>query len=307
MTRSISFRAPLRLLATVAAISAAPAVHAQAVPFHTAVLTYSKSSAILGGPSRLAQILAQQGARPAAAASAAAPLPASYSLPQVEPGTVRVSDAVRDGSPDVFGTVALKVGHTALDWRWRRVEEAPVSGAPAAFARTLREVDPVARAQIINAYVNNRVRYTEDMVQFGRPDVWSSADQTLRSGRGDCEDYAIAKFQMLREAGVDPHDLFLVLVRDLVRRADHAILVVRAGNRMLLLDDGTNRVLDTQDVSDYRPVLTFASYGTWTHGYLRQSAPLNIAAADLPRAVAPAADQRSVNASLLALNTGINR
>ena len=112
---------------------------------------------------------------------------------------------------------------------------------------------------------------------------------------------------MLREAGVSPHDLYLVLVNDLVRRADHAVLVMRAGNRMLLLDDGTNQVLDTQSVSDYRPVLTFASYGTWTHGYMRSNPALQIAQATDAAAVTPSADQRSVNASLFALNTGFNR
>jgi len=266
----------------------------------------SKSEAILGGPSQLAQILAQQGARPATPI-AAAPQPASYSLPPVTSAVLRTTDGVIDGMPNVFRSVALKVGHTPLDWRWRSVEDSPVTGAPAAYARSLRDLDPAEKAALINQYVNRRVRYTEDIVQYGKADYWARADETLRRGRGDCEDYAIAKLQMLREAGVSPHDLYLVLVNDLVRRADHAVLVMRAGNRMLLLDDGTNQVLDTQSVRDYRPVLTFASYGTWTHGYMRSNPALQIAQATAAAAVTPSADQRSVNASLFALNTGFNR
>jgi len=201
----------------------------------------------------------------------------------------------------------LKVGHTPLDSRWHSVADSPVTGAPAAYARSLRGDDAVEKATLINQYVNRRVRYTEDVVQYGRVDYWARAAETLGRGRGDCEDYAIAKLQMLREAGVSPHDLYLVLVNDLVRRADHAVLVMRAGDRMLLLDDGTNQVLDTQSVSDYRPVLTFASYGTWTHGYMRQNPALQIAQATTTQPILPAADQRSVNASLFALNTGFNR
>ena len=58
-----------------------------------------------------------------------------------------------------------------------------------------------------------------------------------------------------------------MIAKDLVRRADHAVLVVRAGGHMFVLDNGTDRLLDSESVSDYRPVLTFAANGAWTHGY----------------------------------------
>jgi len=302
----VKFAKTLGFACALAAVAAFAGTPAKAASLYPASSGFSKSEALLGGPSKLAQILAQQGVRPATPVGIA-PQPASYSLPQVTSAVLRTTDGVVDGMPDLFGSVALKVGHTPLDWRWRSVEDSPVTGAPAAYSRSLRGVDPAEKAALINQYVNRRVRYTEDIVQYGKADYWAPADQTLHRGRGDCEDYAIAKLQMLREAGVSPHDLYLVLVNDLVRRADHAVLVMRAGNRMLLLDDGTSEVLETQAVSDYRPILTFASYGTWTHGYMRPNPPIHIAQAAPPQPVVPAADQRSVNASLLALNTGFNR
>ena len=79
---------------------------------------------------------------------------------------------------------------------------------------------------------------------------------------------------MLRAAGLADRDMYLVIAKDLVRRADHALLVVRSGGRMLVLDNGTNRILDADDISDYRPVLTFSATGAWTHGYRRPVAPL---------------------------------
>ena len=57
------------------------------------------------------------------------------------------------------------------------------------------------------------------------------------------------------------------------------MLVVRAGNRMLVLDNGTDTILNADNPGDYRPVLTFAASGTWTHGYRRSIAPLNVASA----------------------------
>jgi len=77
---------------------------------------------------------------------------------------------------------------------------------------------------------------------------------------------------------------------------------------MFVLDNGTDELLDSESVSDYRPVLTFASSGEWTHGYRMQSAPTNIASnEEAPVRLAAAGAQRSVSASLLALSTGFKR
>ena len=99
-----------------------------------------------------------------------------------------------------------------------------------------------------------------------------AASETLRRGRGDCEDFAIAKRHMLRAAGVPDNDLYLVVLKDLSRRADHAVLVVRAEGRLLVLDNGTDRIVDASDVQDYRPMLTFAAGRAYTHGYRRDAA-----------------------------------
>jgi predicted transglutaminase-like cysteine proteinase len=224
-----------------------------------------------------------------------------------------VSVGVASGRPDIFGSVALRVGHTPLDARWKRVAHSSVGGSAAAYATSLRRKDSFERLEAVNWYVNKRVQFTDDIRQYGRKDVWAAAGETLSRGRGDCEDYAIAKLQMLRRAGIADRDLYLVVVKDLVRRADHAILVVRAAGHMYVLDNGTDELLDSESISDYRPVLTFAAVGaTWTHGYRVQRAPMNIASSEKPE-LTPAADtagprdQRSRNASLLAFSTGFNK
>ena len=71
------------------------------------------------------------------------------------------------------------------------------------------------------------------------------------------------------------------VVKDLVRRSDHALLVVRAAGRMLVLDNGTNLIVDAEDARDYRPVLTFSANGAWTHGYRRMMPPMTVAAATI--------------------------
>jgi predicted transglutaminase-like cysteine proteinase len=287
-------RASIGLSAAAAALVCLPGTaFAQSAPASASSLLLSKSEAILGAPSALQAVLAQQGAPPRGPAIA----PASYSAPRGLSAVVRSSDeGVHSGRPDVFGSVALSVGHTPLDPRWRSVEHKGVSGSASRFAHSFKGATPLKQLEAVNWYVNRRVQFEDDSRRFGRGDVWSSADETLRSGRGDCEDFAIAKMQMLRAAGFSDRDLYLVILRDTVRRADHAVLVARASGRMIVLDNGTDELLDTDRVSDYRPILTFASYGEWTHGY-RIARPVEIAAED----------QRSRSASLLAFNAGFKR
>ena len=272
------------------------ALAASAASFQTpaAAQSFSKTEAILGGPSALQLLMAQQSGKPVTISPA--PRPASYSfsgLPVV-PAVLRdtppaISPGVLNGRPDIFGSVALRVGRTPLDARWHQVEHSPVSGTAARYAVSLRAKDSVERLEAVNWYVNKRVRFVDDSVRWGRPDVWSAANVTLNAGKGDCEDFAIAKLAMLRRAGFADKDLYLVVLKDTVRRADHAVLVVRAAGHMYVLDNGTDELLDTERVQDYRPIFTFAANATFTHGYRVQQAPVNIASAgEAP--LTPAAD-----------------
>jgi len=278
---------------------------------------FSKTEAILGGPSALEALLSQQNGAPVTERPAPVPASYGYSRPQVIPAILRdrpaISPGVLNGRPDIFGSVALRVGRTPLDARWHRVEHSGVGAAAAAYSASLRGKDALERLEAVNWYVNKRVRFVDDSVQYGRGDLWAAASETLRRGRGDCEDFAIAKLQMLRRAGIADRDLYLVVVKDLVRRADHAVLVVRAAGHMYVLDNGTDRLLDTESVSDYRPIFTFAAAGaTWTHGYRVKRAPVNIARAEdaAPKPAADTAatdDQRSRKASLLAFSIGLSK
>ncbi|HUE78952.1 MAG TPA: transglutaminase-like cysteine peptidase [Sphingomicrobium sp.] len=266
-------------LATV--ISATPAIAQSAAWQPAATSSLAKTEAILGTQSRLASILAVQQGLPAPKPLQPASLSATTPTYAVLREARRFSAGATSGRPDVFGSVALSVGRTPLDRRWRAVARQRVVGAPASYAASLRGRDAMARVEAVNRYVNARVQFVDDSRQYRREDFWSAASDTLRRGRGDCEDYAIAKLQMLRAAGFSDRDLYLVVAKDLVRRSDHALLVVRAAGRMLVLDNGTDVILDADDASDYRPVLTFAANGAWTHGYRRRMPDLTIAAATI--------------------------
>jgi predicted transglutaminase-like cysteine proteinase len=255
---------------------AALAVPAQAQVANASYRSMTKTEAILGGASALAAITTQQGGRPAYS-SYVVPARTSYLHAAV---TSYDRQPVSSDRPDIFNSVALTIGRSPLDARWHQVAGAGVGGAAGGFAASLRGEAVIAKLEAVNSYVNARVRFVDDRVQFGVADRWMPASETLARGRGDCEDFALAKRAMLRAAGVPDKDLYLVVLKDLTRRADHAVLVVRAAGRFLVLDNGTDRIADSSEVQDYKPVLTFTATNTYTHGYRREVPPVTYASSD---------------------------
>lgn len=193
---------------------------------------------------------------------APAPRPVAFQTPlRSAPATTQ--PAPRMGQPDIFGSVALPIGRTALDGKWASIAQ-PL-GAKGLWSGLVHAAQTAGRQQqveMVNRWVNQRLRFVDD-----RGDNWASASQSLLRGAGDCEDYAIAKMKLLEAAGFDRRAMFLVIARDLVRQADHAVLAVRIDNELMILDNMTDRVLPSSQVSDYRPIMSFNSYGRWTHGY----------------------------------------
>jgi predicted transglutaminase-like cysteine proteinase len=276
--RNTALRVVRRLLPGIALVALAMPANAQIV--NASYRSMSKSDAILGGaPSALAAIHAQQSGQPIAARQAVAPSsPGNFYRRAVVSYSRQPVSADR---PDIFNSVALSIGRSPLDSRWHQIAGSGVSGAAAAFAASLRGQGIFAKLEAANSYINARVRFVDDRVQFGTVDRWLAASETLARGRGDCEDFAIAKRALLKAAGVPDRDLYLVVLKDLTRRADHAVLVVRANGRFLVLDNGTDRIVDSSDVSDYRPVLTFTAGHTYTHGYRRDTPPIIYASNDV--------------------------
>jgi predicted transglutaminase-like cysteine proteinase len=156
----------------------------------------------------------------------------------------------------VVGAIEIETGLL----RQCRIEP---DGCPPDTARFLAIIDAAqarqgrARLGEVNRAVNLAIRYRSDAARHGTPDAWASPLATLATGEGDCEDYAIAKYVALREAGVPPGDLRLVVVRDARLEQDHAVLAARFEERWLVLDNRRFLLLDDRDVRDYRPLASF--------------------------------------------------
>jgi len=186
-------------------------------------------------------------------------------------------------APNVMNTVALAVSRTSLADRWTLVANAPMPNRPE-VADLLRQVRGQPRARqldLVNRWMNHRIEFASDQEVYGEADHWASLSESLPRGRGDCEDYAIGKMQLLRAAGVPIKDMYLVIARDLVRRQDHALLVVRVDSDLVVLDSSNDLLMTDLEVQDYQPVMSFSGEQSWLHGYPQKPATI-IASRDTP-------------------------
>ena len=110
----------------------------------------------------------------------------------------------------------------------------------------------------------NRVSYVEDWANYRERDYWAAPGEFFGNG-GDCEDYAIAKYLLLRELGVDPDSMRIVVVMDQFRDTAHAVLAIYAGNDIFILDN-LSRVIEPHDLVDqYVPVYSLNENHAWLH------------------------------------------
>lgn len=236
----------------------------------------SKASELLGGRASQLDLMARRQAQQGSGRI----VPSSSSTPKLRPdaGCATATAFVAAVTPpraltpgrakleagDFLQSKRLPVSRTSFDTDWNRVRENGVSRQVAA-----RFSGPADQALLssVNRWANANVRYAEDRELYGKADFWANASATLRRGAGDCEDIAIVKMQILAAAGVPRSSMYLTIARDLVRNADHAMLIVKHGDRHWLLDNTTNELLDASDGLDYRPIMSFSGSNTWLHGY----------------------------------------
>ena len=112
-----------------------------------------------------------------------------------------------------------------------------------------------ARLGEINRAVNLSIRPASDWTQYGVDDFSSAPLATIEKGAGDCEDYAILKYLALREAGISPDDLSLLIVSYPRRGTIHAVLGVHLDEEWLLLDNLTMVMVSSLEATQYLPLI----------------------------------------------------
>jgi predicted transglutaminase-like cysteine proteinase len=223
----------------------------------------------------LAKLDRERGRGPNAVRTAAlTPTTNTLSDAQPEPAA---APAVGD---EPFGLFAFRAPEGALWRKWRGVEadlarekvvldgcRDHAEGCPSYATQFLRLVKAVksksGRAQLeeVNQGVNMAIRYVSDLQQFGELDRWSAPLASFATAKGDCEDYAIAKYVALREAGFPEGELRLLLVRDRTVRQDHAVLAARLESRWLILDNRWSELREDSAKLNFTPLFAIDRAG----------------------------------------------
>jgi len=114
--------------------------------------------------------------------------------------------------------------------------------------------DGRVRLGMVNRTVNLSIKYTTDRQQYGVDDFWATPFQTLETGKGDCEDYAITKHAVLRATGWNASDLRIVVLYDSLLRDYHAVSAARDHDSWWILDNRTMAILEDVNLAHYRPL-----------------------------------------------------
>jgi len=112
--------------------------------------------------------------------------------------------------------------------------------------------------QRINSFLN-RVPYIDDIAHWRVEDYWATPAETVASHGGDCEDYAIAKYFLLKELGVPLARLRMVYVRAGSSAQPHMVLAYypQPDAEPLILDSLDDRVRTASSRPDLAPVYSF--------------------------------------------------
>jgi predicted transglutaminase-like cysteine proteinase len=114
---------------------------------------------------------------------------------------------------------------------------------------------------LINRAIDLAIRPVSDEVQWRLPDHWNTPFETLQSGQGDCEDYAIVKYVALLQAGISGNDLKIVIVKNVFPKEDHAVAAVRVDGEWLILDNRTLTLVRDTDLARAVPKLVLDREG----------------------------------------------
>lgn len=145
-------------------------------------------------------------------------------------------------------------------------------------SRALTDAEKLSR---VNDFFNERVRFGTDLEIWQQKDYWATPRETLYRGRGDCEDFVIAKYFTLINTGMSPEKLRLIYVRAQIGAASSGIsqthMVLGYYSTHLdepqILDNLIGEIRPASRRADLTPVFSFNTEGLWAGGSMNLADP----------------------------------
>ncbi|RXJ98521.1 hypothetical protein CRU98_09110 [Arcobacter sp. CECT 8986] len=118
------------------------------------------------------------------------------------------------------------------------------------------------------AYTNsfyNKILPVDDENKYNVDDYWATPKEFLIQGKGDCEDYAIAKYFTLLSLGVDKKKLFLSVVKVKGEASYHMVLLYFPTLKSvpLVLDNLSHKVITFDKREKLIPKFIFNEYSAF--------------------------------------------
>jgi predicted transglutaminase-like cysteine proteinase len=134
-----------------------------------------------------------------------------------------------------------------------------------------REQAPEAKLKKVNEFFNRRIEFVDDQSVWGRSDFWATPFDSMTKGKGDCEDFVIAKYFSLLDLGIPDIQLRLIYVRarmggpsSAVQQA-HMVLAYYPSPEAdpLILDNLITEIRPAARRPDLAPVFSFNRQGVF--------------------------------------------
>ncbi len=97
-------------------------------------------------------------------------------------------------------------------------------------------MDSMKQLRVINGFFN-MIPSSDDQKLYGVKEYWATPQEFLKKGRGDCEDYAIAKYFALQYLAWNDNDLWVVILDTKKTPSGHAVLAARVKKNFFILDN----------------------------------------------------------------------
>lgn len=149
-----------------------------------------------------------------------------------------------------YATPPLPDDDTELP-KWRAVRRADAVN----IAMTL-DVEDISRT---NISVNRFVRFVAEAPGVSN---WQLPSCTLEKASGDCKDYAILKYSLLRNSGIPESDMMIVcgdLTIGLMKKdPQHAFLAAKIDGAWKVLDSKFDQLIAPKDYLNFIPIKGFS-------------------------------------------------
>lgn len=127
----------------------------------------------------------------------------------------------------------------------------------------LRTSGKRVQVQQINRFLNSW-RKRSDTENYAMSDYWASPLEFMENG-GDSEDFAIMKYVSLKELGISPAGMRIVVTNDVLRNNVHTVLSVKISGKNYILDDLNDSLLVESFAQYYLPLYSVNEQIRWAH------------------------------------------